>query len=215
MDKRIRSLKILGLKGALNGFVTITSAELGELLDTSQQTASNRILALLDDGLLERKVGTRHQKVKITKKGSDLLYREYADYQVLFKPAERITITGSISTGLGEGQYYVARYKKQLRKNLGFTPFEGTLNLTVGEEEIKKLGLVPRSLFIEIDSFEADGRSFGKVSCLPAQIRDVECAVVIPKRSHHNDVIEVLAQYNLRESLGVGEGDVLEIVIKV
>ncbi len=215
MNWEIEILKILGLRGALNGFITVTSSELAEDLGTSQQTASNRILSLLKNGSIERKMGTRHQRIKITARGKDMLCKEYADYMAMFKPVEKIIMKGTVSAGLGEGQYYVAQYADQFKTSLGFKPFEGTLNLTVDEENAQKLSHVPRSAIIEIKSFKADGRSFGKVSCIPARIRDVQCAIVIPKRSHHINVIEVLAQYHLRKNLKIEEGEDLEIIIDI
>ncbi len=215
MNRHLFVLKALGKKGALKSYITITSTELGRMIGVSQQTASNRILELLDEGLIERKVGTRHQRMKITRKGYDVLHREYADLQAMFKPEKKIMIKGHVATGLGEGRYYVAQYSRQFKDALGFKPFEGTLNLTVGEEGVQQLNFVPDSSIIEIKSFKADGRSFGKVKCIPAMIEDTKCAIVIPKRSHHNEVIEILARYNLRRTLKVGEGDELELVIDI
>ena len=215
MNRHLIVLKALGQKGALKSYVTITSAELGEILGASQQTASNRILELVDADLIQRKVGTRHQRIKITRKGYDLLHREYADLQAMFKPETTIKIKGQVATGLGEGRYYVAQYSQQFKDALGFKPFEGTLNLMVGEEGVQQLNFVPQTSIIEIKSFRTKGRSFGKVKCIAAMIRDCECAIVIPKRSHHNEVIEVLARYSLRKSLRVKEGDDLELVINI
>ena len=134
MNWEIEMLKILGLKGALDGFIVITSSELAELLGTSQQTASNRILALLKNGSIERKMGTRHQRIKIKPKGRDMLCKEYADYKAIFKPVEKIIIKGTVSTGLGEGQYYVAQYVEQFKASL-----EKTHQLTV-QNGCRKLG---------------------------------------------------------------------------
>jgi riboflavin kinase len=53
------------------------------------------------------------------------------------------------------------------------------------------------------------------VRCYPAAIQNIECAVILPSRSHYSDTIEVLCKYNLRRTLGLKDGDVLELRISV
>ena len=120
----IPTLKILALKGASDHMITISTTELGEELGVSQQTASNRLLALLEAGLIERHRGTREHSIGRTKEGLGLLRKEYGDYQRIFDVERTIRITGKVSAGLGEGQYYLKRseYKKQLSTKLGFVP---------------------------------------------------------------------------------------------
>ena len=45
-------LKILALKGGTQHYVNISSSELGKILSTSQQTASRKILYLLNNGYI-------------------------------------------------------------------------------------------------------------------------------------------------------------------
>ena len=217
MNKEIEILKMLAMRGAMHEYIEVTTSKLGAMMKVSQQTASNRILTLVKNGLAERKLGIRNQQIKITKKGINKLRREFADYQMIFSPKESISIQGIVSTGLGEGQYYVTQdgYSRQFEKKLGFKPYKGTLNITAEEVEIQKLASVSSGSFITINGFKAGGRSFGKVKCLLASIRDVKCAIVIPKRSHHSDVIEVLAKLQLRRSLNLTDGDTVELVVSI
>ena len=215
MSKGYEVLKCLAKMGAVSDFVTLTTVELGECLGISQQTASNRIRELLDDGLISRKMGVKEQKIKLTKKGVDLLKKEMSELRALLDGGDDIIIRGIVSTGLGEGQYYVMQdgYKSQFKEKLGFMPAEGTLNIKVDEEEMEKLDTVSESLHILIEGFESQGRSFGRVTCIPAVLGGKECAVVIPKRSHHTDVIEVLSKFYLRKTLGLKDGDTAELTI--
>jgi riboflavin kinase len=214
MAFRVQTLKALALRGAANEFVTVSTKELGKELGVSQQTASNRILSLLDEGLLSRKLGTRGQSLKLTKEGIALLRKEYADYHSIFEKRPSLTIKGKVATGLGEGEYYLkqAEYKDQFSQELGFIPFEGTLNLKVTEDDYEKLGMV-QSNAIEIAGFKAKGRTFGAVSCIPVKIKDAECAIVLPKRTHHRDVIEVISAERLRKKFGLKDGDVVVLNI--
>lgn len=215
MNIDIETLKSLAIRGAVYDYIHITSEELGKVLSVSQQTASIRILRLLEAGHINRKIGPRYQKIKISKFGLTTLRKEFADYQKIFSPKENILINGTVSTGLGEGEYYVMQegYKRQFKEKLGYMPYRGTLNLTVNEEEIEKILLAPKSSMIQIDGFKSGNRSFGKVTCLPAKLNDIECAIVIPKRSHHTNVIELLSKYQLRKTLGLNDGDIVELNI--
>lgn len=207
-------MKTLALRGAANGYITVSTKELGRELGVSQQTASNRILALLDEGLLTRKLGTRGQSLRLTKDGIALLRKEFADYHHIFEKRPSMTIKGKVATGLGEGEYYLKQpeYKDQFSSKLGFVPFEGTLNLKVSEDDFEKLGMVQSSA-IEIAGFKAKGRTFGAVSCIPVKIGDAECAIVLPKRTHHRDVIEVISAERLRKKFGLNDGDAVVLII--
>jgi len=210
----IPTLKTLALKGAAHDFVQVSTKELGKELGVSQQTASNRILSLLEEGLITRKLGTRGQRVKITREGMARLSSEYAEYHRIFKKKYTVKIIGTVSTGLGEGEYYLKRaeYKDQLRTALGFTPYEGTLNLTVDEDEVQKLNTAqPKA--VKVAGFKAEGRTFGAASAIPAKIKSVDCAVVIPNRTHHTNVLEIISASYLRKTLGLKDGD--EVVLEI
>jgi riboflavin kinase len=210
----ISTLKALALKGAVADFVQVSTKDLGRELGVSQQTASNRILALVEEGLITRKLGTRGQSVKLTREGLARLRKEYADYHSIFKAKHTIKVRGRVSTGLGEGEYYLkqAEYKDQFAAKLGFVPYEGTLNLKVSEDDYEKLSMV-HSNAVEITGFKAKGRTFGAASCIPVKIQDVNCAIVLPKRTHHSDVIEVISAIHLRKKLDLKDGDYIVLDI--
>jgi riboflavin kinase len=209
MRSIIPTLKALALRGGANQMISVSTKELSEDLGVSQQTASNRILELLEKGLISRRLGTRGQSIRITREGMGLLRKEYADYHSIFGRGERVRITGIVSTGLGEGKYYLerAQYKKQLSEKLGFRPFEGTLNLKVNDGEIEKLDILPASRKIHIKGFKAEGRTFGEATCIPISIEGVECAIVLPYRSHHSDILEIISTEHLRKRLELEDGD--------
>jgi riboflavin kinase len=43
----------------------------------------------------------------------------------------------------------------------------------------------------------------------------MECAVVLPVRSHHIDIIEIICKYHLRRSLGLKDGDQVELIVSL
>jgi riboflavin kinase len=46
-------------------------------------------------------------------------------------------------------------------------------------------------------------------------MQNVECAIVIPQRSPYRDVIEIISKYHLRRTLGLNDGDVVEVMISL
>ncbi|MBU1159279.1 MAG: DUF120 domain-containing protein [Candidatus Thermoplasmatota archaeon] len=216
-EKQIATLKHIALMGGVHDYIAISSRELGNVLEISQQSASKKILELLGEGLIERDLGARRQRIKLTDKGFDLLRKEYSDYQRIFEMKDHLVILGTITSGIGEGQYYVNQegYTEQFQKKLWFKPYEGTLNLRTDQHELSKLEILKKSEGILIKGFEKEGRTFGDVKCFLATIRNMECAVVLPVRSHHTDVIEVICKYHLRRSLGLKDGDQVELIVSL
>jgi riboflavin kinase len=103
----------------------------------------------------------------------------------------------------------------QFEEKLGFRPFEGTLNIAVDREDINKLDIIRSAPGEVISGFTSEGRSFGKVIAHKAKIRNIECAIVIPERTHYENVIEVVCQYHLRRTLSINNGDHVELKVKI
>jgi riboflavin kinase len=209
----IVTLKQIALMGGGDAFIPLSSRELGAALGISQQSASQRILELLGNGLIARDLAVRKQRVKITPEGRDLLRKEYADYQRIFEVRARLTLSGSVTSGLGEGAFYMRQkgYKDQFRRKLWFEPYEGTLNLRLAGGDRAKLEILGGETGIPIDAFEAEGRTFGAAKCFFAKIQDVDCAVILPVRTHHANQLEVISRHYLRGRLGLRDGDVVAV----
>ncbi|MCL5437163.1 MAG: MarR family transcriptional regulator, partial [Candidatus Thermoplasmatota archaeon] len=94
------ALKQLAIMGALNAFTEVTSKRLGEALGISQQAASMTILKLAESGLIERQIGHKGQRLMLSPKGVELLKKEYLEYKLLFEPAKRMQIHGTVFSGL-------------------------------------------------------------------------------------------------------------------
>ncbi|MDR0778421.1 MAG: DUF120 domain-containing protein, partial [Methanomassiliicoccaceae archaeon] len=78
MDEKFAfALRKIALLGGMDNYVAVSSRELGEALGMSQQSASKRILELLDAKYLVRDLGARRQRIKITDAAVDELRREY------------------------------------------------------------------------------------------------------------------------------------------
>ncbi len=214
-NKYTFALRKLALLGAVDDYVAISSRELGSTLEMSQQSASKRILELLDEKYIVRDLGARRQRIKITPKGIEELKKEYNEYRRIFELSDSVTVHGAVVSGMGEGGYYICQegYMKQFEALLGFTPFQGTLNVALDPEDIGKLDVVRSTSGIVVEGFSHDGRSFGNVIAYKAKIHNIDCAIVIPERSHYMDTIEIICQFHLRRTLSLSDGDRLEVKI--
>ncbi|HET6405338.1 MAG TPA: DUF120 domain-containing protein [Candidatus Thermoplasmatota archaeon] len=214
-DKEL--LKQLAKIGGLHDYVFISSSELAERIGVSQQTASRKILELLDAGLIVRRMGTRKQHIRVSPGGVDVLRREYADYKQLFSSGERVTIRGRVVTGLGEGRYYISRegYRKAFGRLLGFDPYPGTLNIEVEPIDREKVAELKDMEGLMIQEFQSEGRTFGAVKCFRAELLGVEAAAIFPLRSHHVHVLELISPYGLREKLSLADGTEVQVTLDV
>ncbi len=209
------ALRKLALLGAIDDYVAISSRELGTALEMSQQSASKRILELLDEKYIVRDLGARRQRIKITPKGVEELKKEYNEYRRIFELSDQVTVRGVVASGMGEGRYYICQegYMKQFESILGFKPFEGTLNMVVDPEDVGKLDVIRSTTGNLVSGFTCDGRSFGDVIAYKAKIRNIDCAIVVPERSHYVDTIEIICQFHLRRTLGLNDGSKIEVKI--
>jgi len=211
----VETLKAIALLGGIKEYVSLSSRELGKTIGVSQQSASQRILELIREGMVLRDLATRRQRIRLSSKGADVLRREYADYQRIFEVKETLTIAGVVASGLGEGAFYMRQkgYKDQFRKKLWFEPYEGTLNLKIQGADLAKLEILRDNAGIEISGFEAGGRTFGGAKCFLATMGHLDCAVIMPIRSHHTEVLEVISKHYLRGGLSLKDGDVVELIV--
>jgi len=76
------------------------------------------------------------------------------------------------------------------------------------------LGVQPHEGF-EAEKKQFNDFSFGDVQCHLATIQNIECAVVIPSRSHYSDVLEILCKYHLRRTLGLNDNDPIEVRVSL
>jgi len=216
-EKYTFALRKIALLGGIDDYIAVSSRELGDALEMSQQSASKRILELMEQKYIVRDLGARKQRIKLTEKGVDELKKEYNEYRRIFELEDHIILHGKVANGMGEGGYYICQpqYMEQFEKVLGFTPFEGTFNLSVDKEDMNKLEMMKSSSGYLINGFTSEGRSFGNVIAYKAKIRNIDCAVVVPERSHYKEIIEIICQYHLRRTLSLNEGDSVDLRVEI
>lgn len=215
-SKQLAVVLKLGVYGAINNPIDITSSELGRYLGVSQQTAARYLVDLEKNHLIERNRTSRGQAVQITKLGRELLENlSIMITKALYSQTRSAMIFGEIESGLGEGAWYISQeeYTQQFKEILGFVPYPGTLNLRIlNLDDLKKISQIRQSEPYIIHGFVKKGRQFGDVMCYKARFSDGTMgAIIIPSRTHHHkDILEAIAPINLRERLGEEPGKKLK-----
>lgn len=190
--------------------LSISSSELGSLLGVSQQSASRYLGELERRGFVVRS-GSR---VSLTAEGVFLLNELYLCLRDFFEVSSTPVVFGVVSSGIGEGAYYVREYSSVFEKQLGFRPFFGTLNL----KPVDRCPHLERFVSGVIKPFSRSGRMFGEVKFLPVSLSGgdwtEDCFLILPKRTHHRGELEIISRENLREKHELKDGDTLKVEIR-
>ena len=118
-----------------------------------------------------------------------------------------MNLTGTIVSGLGEGARYVKRYHFVIKTVLDFEPFPGTLNLrTAG---------VPAAFLENSLTLNAPTGGLFQVSAKPATINgNIQGAILRPDKTNHPpEILEVIAPVNIKQTLGLKDGDQVEVEV--
>ena len=120
-------------------------------------------------------------------------------------------LKGIVTSGQGKGAYFMSQpvYQNQFKEKLNFIPFPGTLNIKIDVKEIDSLHEAPEEKIINIKG----GENFGDVLLIKAVLNGkIEGAIVFPKRTTHGEnIIEFIAPQNIKEKLGIKDGDSVKI----
>ncbi|HME56598.1 MAG TPA: DUF120 domain-containing protein [Candidatus Lokiarchaeia archaeon] len=211
--------------GGLVGNVPLTTTKVGELVGTSQQTASRKLVELENQGYIHRTDidGDRGQKIALTEKGIIELRRLYGELTAIFAVPGEIVMRGKIISGLGEGKYYVGKYLNFFKKNLSIVPFKGTLNVKLlDEHDVFLRSQIEVQGGILMRGFTEQERSFGDVFAYRVNVaRDDGTEKMVPayflkiERTHYDkSVIELISNLQLRNELQLDDGDTARIIYK-
>ncbi len=126
----------------------------------------------------------------------------------------QLTFEGTVFSGKGQGRRFVALpwVISQVEQKLGFTPYPGTLNLRLTEQELDKRKLLDPKQGITI----APESGFLPGTVYRASVYGLECAVVVPDvPDYPNDVLEVISPIYLRGKLGLNDGKKVTVSVTV
>ena len=118
----------------------------------------------------------------------------------------KIRLSGRVFTGRGEGIKYVELewVKQQVKEKLDFDSYPGTLNLRLNEESVKYRVLLEKRAKLRL--CQSEGYCTGLL--FKASVNGVSCGVVIPQVENYSEnLLEVVSPVNLRQTLGLRDGD--------
>ncbi|WP_423793147.1 CTP-dependent riboflavin kinase [Methanocaldococcus indicus] len=125
-------------------------------------------------------------------------------------------IEGKVVSGLGEGKKYLSikKYKEDIKKYLGFYPYEGTLNILLNNE-------IDFSNFkyFETEDFTHNNKKYYGIRLIPVNIlindTKISGGIVLPKKTKHKkNILEIIAPIKLREKFNLKDGDTIKIEVK-
>ena len=120
-------------------------------------------------------------------------------------------INGEVTTGLGKAAYFLSQefYTKEFKKNLGFIPYPGTLNVIVSDEYLDEINEIKNSC----ENLIKPDEGFGAVKYIEAKLNDnVNGAIVFPaKTTHEENYLEFIAEDKLRDKLDLKDGDIVSL----
>ena len=120
-------------------------------------------------------------------------------------------IDGEVTTGLGKAAYFLSQefYTKEFKKNLGFVPFPGTLNIIVSEDYLDEISEIKNNC----ENLIKPDEGFGAVKYIEAKLNDqIEGAIVFPaKTTHEENYLDFIAETKLRDELMLNDGDIVSL----
>lgn len=125
-------------------------------------------------------------------------------------------VEAEIFTGEGKASEFLTMkpYTQFIRETEGFKPYPGTLNLRAEPEMIKEVKEEAEKH--RMDSTEFDGRELGGITIYSVCLKDEKCCVVEPDLSRYGeDVMEIVAGFNIREKFGLTDGDIVEVETRI
>lgn len=126
------------------------------------------------------------------------------------------TMQGVVTTGTGKGAYYMGMdvYQERFNDILGFYPYPGTLNLEVDVPDREMFQ--SEITYTHMDAPERDGERLSAVDVYPVLVDgEIEGALLdLEITDHPASIVEVIAPINLREELGLEDGDTVVLTTR-
>ncbi len=127
-------------------------------------------------------------------------------------------IQGRLATGIGQGRHFTQLdwARRQFMEKVGIAPYPGTVNIVVDDaNDVSTWLQVKSEPGVRIDN-PNDGPHDCDARCYRVLIEGrIEAAIVVPEvEGYAPGLIEMIAAVNVRETLGIADGDVLRLEIR-
>jgi riboflavin kinase len=214
----LQTLLVLMEEGAHEREVKLSLSKLAKRLKVSKQTAARRLATLENRGLVTRTYGAKGQIVRVLPTGIAELRAIFFELEKIFRKRRvLLKFSGRVTTGLGEGRYYMRQpaYIQQFKRELGYVPYPGTLDIKLDPDARETRDLLSKLSSREIRGFKTKERTFGPVKFFTAKMRGIKGAIVLPLRSPHRDILEFIAARNLRRALKLEDDSRVEVEVEL
>ena len=129
----------------------------------------------------------------------------------------RLTVTGTVFSGMGKGKYYVghAEYQRRFREALGYAPYPGTLNVKLEDGSvIRRLRELRSKDGTKVAGFALKGESFSALTCFDADLRGEKATLLFIDVTYYNETVaELISPVYLRGKLGLKDGDLVSFTV--
>ena len=122
-------------------------------------------------------------------------------------------LKGKIFSGMGVGKEYLSLepYQRKIEKITDFRPFPGTLNIRCEKDKVEKI--LDDLEASRIQSFEYEGEKYSGVDMYEVEFRGLSVAILrMDVTDYGPEVVEVVAEENLRERFDLEDGEEIELV---
>lgn len=120
-------------------------------------------------------------------------------------------IKGEVTSGFGKAAFFLSQkfYIENFKKNCGFVPYPGTLNVIVPDKYLSQINEIKNTCKNIIKPDEG----FGAVKYIEAKLNDeINGAIVFPaKTTHEENYLEFIAKDKLRDKLFLKDGDIVSL----
>ncbi len=122
-------------------------------------------------------------------------------------------IEGIVFSGKGEGKSYVVLYRDVIRKYLGFDPYPGTLNILIDDvSSINKIFGSIQLVYVVPPPTPKLHAVLVRAIILKHKNRDFLVYALRPLiDQYYSNAVELIAPINLRQRLGLEDGDSVEL----
>lgn len=127
----------------------------------------------------------------------------------------QLLLRGIVCSGTGEGKYYMGlkHYLKEFEDKLGLAPYPGTLNLRLSSNEVGILEILKKAKAIVVKGFKEGEKYFGAVRCFKANMKGLNCWLIIPEKTRHKNIVEIISGECLREKFKLKDGDEVDLEV--
>jgi CTP-dependent riboflavin kinase len=128
-----------------------------------------------------------------------------------------VSIRGRILSGGRKAAFFTQLdwVKEQCRDKFGFTPYPGTVNIEVSQEDIPTLIRIKQEEGIRLLPPEPQ---FCEGKTLRASIEGIEGCIFLPPQDvdiHETNIVEFMAPVMVKSTLGVDDGDEVAIYVEI